>query len=91
MTARDQLGRVFGPDTLELLDQYMEEKLQLVAEEVASGPRWLTIKAAAERYGLTEAALRSQVHRGRVPYSRQGGRILIDRVAYDRQLADGRR
>lgn len=91
MNARDRLGRVFGPDTLELLDQYLEERVQRAAEDVANGPRWLTIRQASERYGLTEPALRSQVHRGRVPYSRQGSRILVDRVAYDRQLEEGRR
>jgi hypothetical protein len=88
VSARAKLGRIFGPDTLELLDEYLEECVQRAAAEANSGPRWLTIRQASERYGLTEPALRSQVARGRVPFTRQGARILIDRVAYDRQLAE---
>jgi flavin-dependent dehydrogenase len=83
VSARAKLGRIFGPDTLELLDEYLEECVQRAAAEANSGPRWLTIRQASERYGLTEPALR-----GRVPFTRQGARILIDRVAYDRQLAE---
>ena len=80
---------------LELLVEppFAELVRALVAEEVErqlaireKPPEWLTVEQAAERYGLTVAALRKRAQRGQAPHVHDGRRLLFDRRALDTAL-----
>jgi excisionase family DNA binding protein len=91
VSARERLGRVFGPDTLELLGAFIGERVEEVLLSSDHGRRWLTPEAAADRYGVSASALRKRVARGTLPHSRMGRRLLIDTRALERQLERERR
>jgi excisionase family DNA binding protein len=91
MSARERLGRIFGPDLLELLGGFVRDEIRDVLNSRDSERRWQTPEAAASRYGVSASALRKRVARGTLPHSRMGRRLLIDTRALDRELERGRR
>lgn len=91
MSARDRLGRIFGPDLLELLDGYIGERLSAALSCRDTERRWQTPEAAADRYGISASALRKRAARGTLPHSRMGRRLLIDTRALERELERERR
>jgi excisionase family DNA binding protein len=52
-------------------------------------PRWMTVEETAEYMRTTPTAIRRRVDRQTIPFTKLGGRILVDRVALDRSLAGG--
>jgi excisionase family DNA binding protein len=51
--------------------------------------RYLTVADAASYLSRTPAALYLLVHRGRIPYIKQGGRLFFDRLALDEWMEEG--
>jgi integrase len=45
----EQLGRIFGPDTLELLDAFVRERVDTTLESREAERRWLSVPAAHRR------------------------------------------
>jgi excisionase family DNA binding protein len=88
MRERGQLGRIFGPDTLELLAAFVREHVDKTLNERDHERRWLSVTAAADYLGLSEKAIRRRIERGTIAYTRHGSRILVDRRALDEELAD---
>jgi excisionase family DNA binding protein len=80
------LGRILGPDTLELLEAFVQARVEACLNERDAERRWLTVHAAADYLGVTEKAIRGRLGRGSIAYTRQGGRILIDRHTLDETL-----
>jgi excisionase family DNA binding protein len=91
MTRREQLGRIFGPDTLEALADFIYEQVDKTLNERDHERRWLSVAAAADYLGLSEKAIRRRIERGTIAYTRLRGRVLIDRRALDAQSTSTRR
>jgi excisionase family DNA binding protein len=87
VSARERLGRIFGPDTLELLGTFIGERIEEVLSRRDHERRWLPVGAAAEYLGMSEKAVRRRIERGTITYTRHGSRILVDRRALDDELA----
>jgi excisionase family DNA binding protein len=88
VSARERLARALGPDLLELLDEYVDQRVQAALAAREAERRWLTVAEAAQYLGVSTKAIYHRVAGGTVPYTRHGRRVLIDRVAYDRMLAE---
>ena len=86
MKACDRLGRIFGPDLLELLGTFVDERVEEVLARGQAERRWLSISAAADHLGLSEKAVRRRIERGTIAYTRLGTRVLVDRHALDVDL-----
>jgi excisionase family DNA binding protein len=82
----ERLGRIFGPDTLELLAAFVRRRVEEVLAHRDAERRWLSVTAAADYLGMSEKAVRRRIERGQIAYTRQGSRILIDRRALDAEL-----
>jgi excisionase family DNA binding protein len=82
-----RLGRIFGPDTLELLAEFVRDQVDATIVERERERRWLSVADAADYLGMSEKGIRRRVERGTVAYTRHGSRILIDRRALDDELA----
>jgi excisionase family DNA binding protein len=91
VSAHDRLGRILGPDLLELLGDFVRDEASSVLAARETERRWLTAEAAAGRYGVSASALRKRVARGTLPHSRLGRRLLIDTRALERELERQRR
>jgi len=91
VSARDRLARIFGPDLLELLSDFVRDEVSDLLAGRETERRWLTLKAAAGRYGVSASALRKRAARGALPHSRLGRRLLIDTRALERELERQRR
>jgi excisionase family DNA binding protein len=87
VSTRERLGRIFGPDTLELLAVFVAERVEELLARRDAERRWLSVAAAADYLGMSEKAIRRRVERGTIAYTRHGSRILIDRRALDEELA----
>lgn len=85
MSARDRLARL-GPDLLELLEAFVDERVEEVIARREADRRWLSVSAAADHLGVTEKAVRRRIERGTIAYTRLGTRILVDRRALDVEL-----
>jgi excisionase family DNA binding protein len=88
VSAHDRLGRILGPDLLELLDDFVGEHVDELLDRRETERRWLSVSAAADHLGVTEKAVRRRIERGTIAYTRFGARILVDRRALDDELAD---
>jgi excisionase family DNA binding protein len=82
-----QLGRIFGPDTLELLAGFIRDQVDRALNDRDHERRWLSVSAAADYLGMSEKAIRRRIERGTIAYTRNGSRILVDRRALDEELA----
>jgi excisionase family DNA binding protein len=82
-----RLGRIFGPDTLELLADFVRGEVERTLSDRDHERRWLSVAGAADYLGLSEKAIRRRIERGTIAYTRHGTRILIDRRALDEELA----
>jgi excisionase family DNA binding protein len=82
LSAHERLGRIVGPDTLELLAVFVTEQI----EEVLRRPErpWLTLDEAAERLGCSRDAVRMRVKRGRLEARHQGRRVYISADSVER-------
>jgi excisionase family DNA binding protein len=49
-------------------------------------PRYLDIRGAATYLSRSPRALYTLVHERRIPFIKQGGRVMFDRVALDRWM-----
>lgn len=84
--ARERLGRHFGADALDALEDYVAAR---VAEAVAGaspqddGPVWLTLEQAAARLDCSTDAVRMRVKRGRLEPRRDGRRLYVSRASVD--------
>jgi excisionase family DNA binding protein len=87
VSERERLGRIFGPDTLELLAAFVRRRVEDALARRDTERRWLSVAAAADYLGLSEKAIRRRIERGSITYTRHGSRILVDRRALDRELA----
>ncbi len=90
-TEPEPLGRILGPDALELLDAFVRDRVEASLREREAERRWLTIPEAAAYLGLSEKAIRRRIERGTIAYSRLGSGIRVDRRALDSQLERQRR
>jgi excisionase family DNA binding protein len=81
------------PSATELREALRPLVRQLVDEELASrldeldrenGPRWLTLKQAAQRLSCSPDAVRMRVRRGRLEHRYQGRRLYVSADAVDR-------
>jgi excisionase family DNA binding protein len=86
VSAHDRLGRILGPDTLELLEAFIEERVEEVIARRETERRWLTPTEAAAYLGVSAAAIRMRIARGSLRYTRIGRRLLVDRRALDTEL-----
>jgi excisionase family DNA binding protein len=91
MSAHEQLARIFGPDALELLTSFVNERVEEILASRDVERRWLSVPAAADYLGMSEKAIRRRIERGTIVYTRNGTRILIDRRALDVELERQRR
>jgi excisionase family DNA binding protein len=82
-----QLGRIFGPDTLELLAGFIRDQVDRALNDRDHERRWLSVADAADYLGMSEKAIRRRIDRGAIVYTRQGTRILIDRRTLDEELS----
>jgi excisionase family DNA binding protein len=78
--------RVFSSDVIEILDRYVDERVEQALELREREKRWLTVEEAAVYLGLTPAAVRRRISRGTLRHSRNGGRVFVDRRALDAAL-----
>jgi excisionase family DNA binding protein len=71
----------------ELVSAIAERAAELVVAQLerdgSSWPRWLTVEQAAHYLGTTPKAIRGRIDRGRIPVTRDGRRVYIDRVELD--------
>lgn len=51
--------------------------------------RWIGLKEAAELLGVSVSALRLWISQDRLPCSRAGSRILLDRELIEKRLSQG--
>jgi excisionase family DNA binding protein len=82
----DRLGRIFGPDTLELLGDFVGERVGEVLDRRETDRRWLTPEEAGVYLGVSAGAIRKRITRGKIRYTRIGRRLLVDRHALDVEL-----
>jgi excisionase family DNA binding protein len=82
-----RLGRIFGPDTLELLADFVRGEVDRTLNDRDHERRWLSVADAADYLGLSEKGIRRRIERGTIAYTRHGSRILVDRRALDEELA----
>jgi excisionase family DNA binding protein len=87
VTAQEQLARIFGPDALELIARFVNERVEEILASRDAERRWLSVPATADYLGMSEKAIRRRIERGTIAYTREGSRILIDRRALDAELA----
>jgi excisionase family DNA binding protein len=87
MSQAEMLARIFGPDTLELLDSFVRDRVGAALGERDAERRWLSVAATADYLSLSEKAVRRRIERGTISYTKHGSRILIDRLALDAELA----
>lgn len=78
MSPRDRLASVLSPDIVEALEELVAERVaaELAARET-SGPKWLTLDAAAERLGCSRDAVRMRAARGRLETRHHGRRVYV--------------
>lgn len=69
------------------LREFVREEIASVLEGKANGRRWLTVNECAEYLGTTPTAIRRRLARGTIPSKKLGGRVLIDRLQLDREIA----
>jgi excisionase family DNA binding protein len=86
MSDGQRLGRIFGPDTLELLDVFVREQVEATLSERDAERRWMSPEGAADYLGVSASAIRKRIARGTIRYSRMGRRLLVDRRALDAEL-----
>jgi excisionase family DNA binding protein len=96
--ARERLLRVLGPDMIEVLDGYVRELMDGYVSDRLAGQiremiddqqerkRWLGVLEAADYLSCSPGAIYQRVHRGTIPFTHDGGRLLIDRKALDVEL-----
>ena len=84
--AANKLSRILGPDMLELLEAFVQERVEAALKKREAERRWLTVHEAADYLGVTDKAIRARMDRGSIAYTRQGRRIFIDRHALDETL-----
>ncbi|HEX5582514.1 hypothetical protein [Gaiella sp.] len=72
------------PLVVELVDEELRGRL-----DELTGPDWLTLEQAAERYQSTPDALRKRAQRNRLPGAvKDGAHWLVDRRELDAALGD---
>jgi excisionase family DNA binding protein len=84
-TRRDRLAAVVSVELLELFDRYVDERVAVAVAALPreDGPRWLTLKQAAERLDCSADAVRMRVKRGRLEARREGRRVYVSRQSVD--------
>lgn len=71
-------------------EEIAEQAEAAVLREIArlQGPRrWLTVAQAADRFGISQPAIRQRIARGQLESRKLDGRIYVDIEAYQRRLA----
>jgi excisionase family DNA binding protein len=86
VNTRERLGRILGPDLLELLGTFIGERVEEVLLRRDHERRWLTPEEAAAYLGVSAGAIRKRIARGKIRYTRMGRRLLVDRRALDVEL-----
>jgi excisionase family DNA binding protein len=87
MTPRDRLLASLAPELVAALEGLIAERVR--AELAASAPpwdgrRWLSLKEAGERLGVSSDAVRMRVNRGRLEASRHGRRLYVSAASVER-------
>jgi excisionase family DNA binding protein len=86
VTARDRLAAVLAPEVLgaleELVDDRVRAEVAAATASVGEAP-WLSMKAAAERVGLSERSLERAIAAGRLRSSTVGRRRIMHRDELD--------
>jgi excisionase family DNA binding protein len=74
-----------SPDAMAELERYVQEQIReaLVTERAK---RWMSVRETADYLGVSEAAVRRRILRGRIPVKHHGRAVLVDRVALDRKI-----
>lgn len=80
--ARERLGRHFGADALDALEDYVAEAVAGASPQ-DDGPVWLTLEQAAARLDCSTDAVRMRVKRGRLEPRRDGRRLYVSRASVD--------
>jgi hypothetical protein len=81
LSARGRLAGLVGPELLELLDAYVDERfaaaLAAVQPPESNGGGWLTLARAAEILDTTPDAVRMRAKRGRLETRHEGRRVYV--------------
>jgi len=85
VTAHDRLAAVLAPDVLAALEELVDERVdaKLAGFSVDGSGPWLSMKAAAERAGVSERSLERAIGSCRLRSSTVGRRRLVHRDDLD--------
>jgi excisionase family DNA binding protein len=86
--ARDRLAAALAPDVVDALEELIaatvRAELERAAPDGAADPKWLTLREAGRRLGISEDATRMRVKRGRLEARRHGRRLYVSAASVDR-------
>lgn len=71
-----------------LIDELASRLRELIAERQPAA-RWLTVLDAATHLGLSSNSIRALIKRGRIPFYKVEGRILLEQNELDRWVRSG--
>src|SRR3954454_3114063 len=86
VTPRETLLAALSPELVMALEQLVADRVSVELETVAqsaNGRKWLTLDEAGERLGVSAAAIRMRVRRGRLDARRQGRRVYVSAESLD--------
>jgi hypothetical protein len=90
VTPAERLARLFGPDLVETLQDYVDERVEEALDMREQERRWFTVKETAMYLGSTPGAVEKQVSRGTIPSVLHNGRRMVDRRRLDAQIEQSR-
>lgn len=76
---------LLSPEAKAELERWVDGRIHdaLMSERAK---RWMTVRETADYLGVSEAAVRHRIKRGRIPAKHQGRSLLVDRLALDRRI-----
>jgi hypothetical protein len=88
VTDRDRLAGIIGAELLDLIDAYLDERVEARVAELAptatnGAPEWLTLEQAGERLDCSVDAVRMRAKRGRLVSRHIGRRVYVSRASVD--------